>query len=116
MTPIKLKKRLEEFLKEVQLNKDRLFPTSKLMIIRERINFLKLRLELRESVFLDIYFNAENGRKDFALISEGKRIFGYDNLKEWHLHPFGHPDNHVGCKEPAMDKIFEEVAGILRGI
>jgi hypothetical protein len=50
------------------------------------------------------------------LISEGKRIFGYDNLKEWHQHPFGHPGNHVGCKEPAMDKIFEEVAGILREI
>jgi len=78
--PIKLKKRLEEFLKEVQLNKDRLFPTSKLMIIRERINFLKLRLELRESVFLDIYFNAENGRKDFALISEGKMNILYKEL------------------------------------
>ena len=37
-------------------------------------------------------------------------------LREWHQHPFGHLDNHVGCKEPAMDKIFEEVAGILRGI
>jgi hypothetical protein len=82
VTPLKLRKKLEEFLKEVRLNKDRLFPTSKLMIIRERMNFLKLRLELKENVFIDIYFNAENGRKDFALISGGKRIFGYDNLKE----------------------------------
>ena len=68
MTLLKLRKKLEEILKEVQLNKDRLLPTSKLIIIRERINFLKLRLELDENVFLDIYFNAENGRKDFALI------------------------------------------------
>ena len=114
MTPLKLRKKLEEFLKEVRLNKDRLLPTSKLMIIRERMNFLKLRLELDENVFLDIYFNAENGRKDFALISGGKRIFGYDNLKEWHQHPFDHPENHVGCEEPAMVKIFEEVAGIIK--
>jgi hypothetical protein len=113
VTPLKLKKKLEEFLKEVRLNKDRLLPTSKLMIIRERMNFLKLRLELDENVFLDIYFNAENGRKDFALISGEKRIFGYDNLKEWHLHPFDHPEDHVECEEPAMVKIFEEVASII---
>jgi hypothetical protein len=113
VTPLKLRKKLEEFLKEVRLNKDRLFPTSKLMIIRERMNFLKLRLELKENVFIDIYFNAENGRKDFALISGGKRIFGYDNLKEWHQHPFDHPGNHVECEEPTMVKIFEEVASII---
>lgn len=69
-----------------------------------KINFLKIRIKLRENIFIDIYFNAENDRKDFALIYNNERIFGYDNLKEWHMHP---------CEEPTLKQIFKEISEII---
>jgi hypothetical protein len=50
---------------------------------------------------------------DFALIHHRERVFGYDNLKEWHYHPFESPEKHIPCEEPALEKIIEEIKKVL---
>lgn len=67
-----IKRKLESFLEEIERVKSRFFPSLNLIIIRN---------------LFDTYYNAENDRKDFAIIYQGKRILGYDNLGEWHKHP-----------------------------
>lgn len=42
---------------------------------------LKLRAHLGTLAFIDVFFNEETGKTSFALIKEGKRIFGADNTR-----------------------------------
>jgi hypothetical protein len=58
---------------------------------------LKLRVYLGASLFVDVFYNAETGKTSFALIKDGQRIFGADNPRGWHLHPFGSPERHCPC-------------------
>jgi hypothetical protein len=74
---------------------------------------VKVRIELEEDILFDIYYNAENDRKDFAIIYKEKRILGYDNLGEWHKHPFENPNDHLKCEEPDIEEIFREIVDIL---
>ncbi|MFH0729395.1 MAG: hypothetical protein V2B19_24035 [Pseudomonadota bacterium] len=64
--------------------------------------------------FIDIYFNAENGRSDFSPIWAGKRVFGYDNLTHWHYHPVDNPSLHVTCNQPPLRQILEEMAATVQ--
>jgi len=108
-----IKRKLESFLEEIERVKSRFFPSLNLIIIRKRINFIKVRIELEQDILFDTYYNAENDRKDFAIIYQGKRILGYDNLGEWHKHPFENPDSHLKCEEPEIEEIFREILDIL---
>ena len=36
-------------------------------------------------------------------------FFGYDNLKEWHYHPYKNPSEHISCDKPSTDKILYEI-------
>ncbi len=49
---------------------------------------------------------------DFALVHNNQRIFGYDNLKQWHYHPFEDPNEHIICDKPAIDKIFSDIRNV----
>ncbi len=40
-------------------------------------------------------YNAQTKKYSFALIKENKRIFGMDNTKGWHVHPFENPDSYL---------------------
>jgi hypothetical protein len=68
---------------------------------------------LKKGVFIAVRYNARNGRKDFALIEDDKRVFGYDNLKNWHHHPFHCPESHIKCEEPSIKKAFMEIQAII---
>ena len=93
-----IKRKLESFLEEIERVKSRFFPSLNLIIIRN---------------LFDTYYNAENDGKDFAIIYQGKRILGYDNLGEWHKHPFENPNSHLKCEEPEIEEIFREILDIL---
>jgi hypothetical protein len=69
---------------------------------------LKVNIHLETNNFISIRYNARNGRMDFALISNNQRIFGYDNLKTWHYHPYEDPLSHVPCDPPSIDKILSD--------
>ena len=77
--------------------------------IRKEIFFLKSRIKITNDLFIDIYYNPRNDRQNFALIRNGKRIFGYDNLDSWHYHPFESPEKHIKCSKPKLDKIWSEM-------
>jgi hypothetical protein len=105
---------LQPFLDELDRMKIELFPTARLETVYSRLDRSSLRLVIAVDIFIDIYFNAENGRFDFTLLKAGKRVFGYDNLKNWHYHPVEQPDAHVKCTEPSLKLIFEETARVAR--
>ena len=53
---------------------------------------------------------------DFALIQNSKRIFGYDNLKEWHYHPYENPSEHILCDKPSIGKIISDMRKVCESI
>jgi hypothetical protein len=61
----------------------------------------------KEELFIAVRYNARNERMDFALIRDGKRVFGYDNLKEWHCHPSADPSQHIPCAKPSVDQFLK---------
>ena len=70
---------------------------------------LQARIHLDSNCFLSLRHNERNNRTDVALIKNGQRIFGYDNLKTWHFHPYENPSEHIPCKPPSIEKMISEV-------
>ena len=70
---------------------------------------LKLRVHLRASLFIDVFLNADTGKTSFALIKDGQRIFGADNTRAWHLHPFGSPERHCPCDATSFASFIRQV-------
>ncbi len=61
---------------------------------------INLRVPLTVGNFIDIFYNQQTDRIAYALIEEGKRIFGADNTGGWHVHPFDDPANHLPLVAP----------------
>jgi hypothetical protein len=55
---------------------------------------LNLRIPLTVGNFIDMFYNQETETTAFALIKDGKRIFGADNTGAWHVHLFEKPEAH----------------------
>jgi hypothetical protein len=104
------------FVRELEALKQELFVDGRLEIVCSRFNRASIRLHIDASFFIDIYCNTGNRRFDFSLIHSGKRIFGYDNLPEWHYHPIHKPECHVHCDEPSMRQVLEEMASVLQSL
>lgn len=107
---------VEEFVQELLELQSLFLPQARLETVYSRLDKVSFRLVIRASLFIDIYFNAENGRFDFTLISDQRRVFGYDNLLNWHFHPVADPDNHVDCDEPSLRKIFQDTVETLASL
>ena len=73
---------------------------------------------MTEELFAEVYYNAENQRQSYALISKGQRVFGCDNLLGWHYHPRENPEQHNFCQvDPSLEDIFirvKETAEVIR--
>ncbi|MDD5434088.1 MAG: hypothetical protein PH343_01535 [Nitrospira sp.] len=55
----------------------------------------KFRAKISDNFFIEIFFNSETDKHSFALIKNKARIYGADNTKDWHIHPFESPDAHI---------------------
>ncbi len=55
----------------------------------------KLRAHIDKNTFIETFFNSDTGKYSFALIKNNTRIFGIDNTKDWHIHPFESPEAHL---------------------
>lgn len=105
---------VEDILQELSRLKYELLPESEIEIVYKRIDRVSIRVVLSPILFIDIYANVKNGRYDFSLIKDNKRIFGYDNLKGWHLHPLNVPDDHFKCEEPSsLEQIVKEITAVI---
>ena len=70
---------------------------------------LKLRVHVGTSLFIDVFYNAETGKTSFALIQDGQRIFGADNTRGWHRHPFESPEQHCPCEATSFASFLQQV-------
>lgn len=61
---------------------------------------LSLRLYIRPDLFVQAFVGELTGSLYLALIEDRQRIFGIDlEAGEWHVHPYGDPDNHERLPE-----------------
>lgn len=100
---------ISKFLEELQTAINKYFPNSSIHYILRTSKSLKLNIILKKGIVVAVRYNSRNNRSDFALIENDRRIFGYDNLKNWHYHPFDDPEIHIECEEPSLEKIFTEI-------
>lgn len=87
-------------------------PGASVTRVRRTIVSVKLRVDLDDRLFIDIFFNARNQRTDLSVIAGGRRILGYDNLGGWHRHPVEDPDRHEDCPAPTLREFLLEVASL----
>lgn len=92
------------------------FPDAEFSFNERRSTILEIRVFFTPEIFMELYFNAITGKKSFALVASGTRIWGYDNYRYWHHHPIENPESHVPCNEPSLKKILDEVQTVLTKI
>jgi hypothetical protein len=73
---------------------------------------ISLRVNLSSGGFIEAFHNERTDTTAFALIRDGRRVFGADNTGGWHVHPFGGPDRH---EHLAGAMAFEEFVAQIEG-
>ncbi|MBI4684800.1 MAG: hypothetical protein HY755_06335 [Nitrospirae bacterium] len=89
------------------------FPDANIALIEKRGVILEARVQISDTIFIEVYFSSVTSKKSFALIKNNQRIFGYDNYQYWHIHPINDPTTHAKCEEPSVEKVFEEMRKII---
>ena len=80
------------------------FTDVKFVIDERRSTILEIRILFTPEIFMEAYVNGMTGKKSFALVKNGKRIWGYDNYRYWHHHPIENPKTHIPCSESRLSK------------
>ncbi len=107
---------VKNFLSEITALLKKHFKEFSIEILLETPKSLKVNIYLAKDIFIAIRYNLRNERTDFALIHNSQRIFGYDNLKEWHYHPYENPSEHIPRDKPSLDKIITDIKKIYEGV
>ncbi len=63
-------------------------------VLNSGFTWMKIRAILTDKSFVDISYNQETKKTTFAQIRDDRRIFGADNKKGWHWHPYEDPERH----------------------
>lgn len=78
---------------------------------------LSLRLQIRASLFVQVFVGEITGAVNFALVDGDTRVFGLDfHRGRWHMHPFGEVTIHQpfdGPLEPTPLHRFLVLVGTL---
>ena len=79
---------------------------------------LKGRVWVGGKRYVQVYFNELTGTTAFALIERGQRIWGidFDNMRGWHLHPFGETDTHKSISEKSVEGIVKALYKVLEDL
>lgn len=56
---------------------------------------VKIKASIQKNSFINIFYNADTSKYSFSLIKDNKRVFGLDNTRKWHIHPFEDPNSHI---------------------
>jgi FPC/CPF motif-containing protein YcgG len=99
-------KTLRGFLDELRRVARLVFPKAALDYTILRLTHLSLRITINE----------ETQRTDYALIHKGRRVYGVDNLKGWHRHPFQAVEQHFPCPEPSVQEVFKKMKVIVEAL
>ncbi|MBI5749819.1 MAG: hypothetical protein HZA00_11915 [Nitrospinae bacterium] len=103
---------IDVFLQQIKASLGKHFIEYRIEFIFKTPKSLKANIYLDKNLFISVRYNIRNERVDFALIQNNQRIFGYDNLKEWHCHPYERPSEHIPCNKPSIDKIISDIKSI----
>ncbi len=68
---------------------------------------VKIKAIINERNFISVFYNAETQKYSFALIKDNKRIFGADNTRKWHIHPFEAPNSHKESHSMGLEEFLE---------
>jgi hypothetical protein len=68
---------------------------------------VKIKAVIDSVTFISIFHNAETQKYSFPLIKSDQRIFGADNSKKWHLHPFENPGYHNEISQMTLPEFLE---------
>ncbi|OGW16446.1 MAG: hypothetical protein A3G93_00050 [Nitrospinae bacterium RIFCSPLOWO2_12_FULL_45_22] len=104
---------VKEFLQEVEQSIKRYFPSAKVELNEFNVLRLKVRVMITSSLFIDIFYGYRKRRVDFALIKDKDRIFGIDNLDNWHYHPIEYPERHEKTPEMSIEQIMKKFERII---
>ncbi len=107
---------VDAFLAEITTSLKKYFTEFKIEFSLRTPKSLKCNIYLEAGLFIAVRYNSRNERIDFALIQHNQRIFGYDNLKEWHCHPHENPSAHIPCDKPSIEKIISDIGVVCTAI
>lgn len=99
---------LDKLRQELYQALNKYFPSAKIEDTERRGIILEIKASVNERTFIEIYANIATGKRSFVLISDNKRIAGYDNYKFWHYHSPDAPSEHLPCKEPTVNFIISK--------
>lgn len=105
-----------EYLEQIKAEAKQTFPKATFECRIVRFSHIYLRAVIEGETFIDIYLNKDTARQDFSLIHKDRRLFGYDNLGDWHRHPYEDVKKHEVCEQPSVKTIFEEMKQIIGSI
>lgn len=111
---MRLPEDLDSFETAVSAAVTSILPSATVECVTRTIIAIKLRVDLDENRFIDIFFNARNQRCDLTVIDHGARKLGYDNLGGWHRHSPEAPDRHEDCAEPDLESFIREAVELSR--
>ena len=101
----------DDWLGQVRVAVQCYFPDAPVQVEVVRHTRVTVRVEIGRERFADLFFREETERTDYALIVDGKRVFGIDNLGGWHEHPLSDAGIHRPCPAPtpmeAMQRLRE---------
>lgn len=87
--------------------------------LNRSLHTVKMRLEIKPNLCVDVYYNDQKNRMSFALILNEERIYARNNMgsKGWHMHPLNKPKTHDfskdGKKKVTISEFLNEVEDIL---
>jgi len=107
---------ISEFVAELETSVAKYFSSFRFIVLLQTSNSYKAHIILSEDGLISARYNARNERTDLALIHNQQRIFGYDNLKLWHFHPYSDPSQHIACSKPTIDQVIAEMKAVVEKI
>ena len=98
---------IDKLLQEVEKQQKRFFPKTPLFILERLPFYVKARITLEKDLFIEIRYNSKGKRWSYVLVKNNRRIAGFDNLDEWHMHPGERESMHKKISEPTLTQVFE---------
>lgn len=91
---------------------------TRLELLEQSTNILKLRLYITSTLFVQIYRNDRLDTTNLVLVYNGQRLYARDELAgQWHRHPAEDPAQHdytpEGQRAVAFDEFLNEIEFVL---
>ncbi|TSC76788.1 MAG: hypothetical protein G01um101429_1117 [Parcubacteria group bacterium Gr01-1014_29] len=104
---------IEKILQDIEKQRERFFPEAPLVVLERFPFYIKIRIEFKKGLFIEIRYNANGKRWSYVLVKDNKRVAGFDNLDGWHIHPKENPSAHKKITAPTLGYVFEYFSALL---